>query len=200
MSLTCFKGPLPDSAVSDMQNLRQFSGEQVAQLSTIIFGCLKEQKELEHFTSQLEDFAKSYRLGLGPLKSIARSILLILNGAQKKNLNAEQLQIDLAALGLDEEKTSYFVHQWNSNLPLLTRIAVERTLAINQLVDMEWKFGVTAANSETEKAGSIFLQLKIAIRRGNHAEPFYIELTLPQFYSFLHEMERAKSNLECLST
>ncbi|CAI9597167.1 unnamed protein product, partial [Staurois parvus] len=49
-----------------------------------------------------------------------------------------------------------------------------RTLSINQLVDMEWKFGVTAASSEVEKAGSIFLQLKMVIRKGSKLEPVYV--------------------------
>ncbi|CAJ0938999.1 unnamed protein product [Ranitomeya imitator] len=44
--------------------------------------------------------------------------------------------------------------------PALMRLAVGRTLGINQLVDMEWKFGVTAASSELEKAGTIFLQVE----------------------------------------
>lgn len=29
--------------------------------------------------------------------------------------------------------------------------------------------------------------------------PCFSELTLPQFYSFLHEMERAKASMECFS-
>ncbi|XP_077862236.1 COMM domain-containing protein 7-like [Saccoglossus kowalevskii] len=70
---------------------------------------------------------------------------------------------------------------------------------INQLVDMEWKFGVTAANSEINKVGNTFLQLKLVVNKGNRTENVYMELTLPQFYSFLHEMEKAKSSLEYFS-
>ena len=71
---------------------------------------------------------------------------------------------------------------------------------INQLVDMEWKFGVTAGTSDMKQAGHSFLQLKLVINKGNNeTEDVCMELTLPQFYSFLHETEKAKSSLELLS-
>ncbi|KAF6284194.1 COMM domain containing 7 [Rhinolophus ferrumequinum] len=58
---------------------------------------------------------------------------------------------------------------------------------------------VTSGSSELEKVGSIFLQLKLVVKKGNQTENLYIELTLPQFYSFLHEMERVRTSMECLS-
>ncbi|KAM3921800.1 COMM domain-containing protein 7 [Leptodactylus fuscus] len=199
MALRCSSSPLPDSVVSDIQNLRQLSKEQVSRLCSEIFSFLKEQKEVDQFTSQLEEFANDNGVSLGPLKSIVKSILIVLNGALKRNLKSEDLQSDLVVLGLDEEKAKLFADKWNSDAAVLKRLAVGRTLSINQLVDMEWKFGVTAASSELEKAGTIFLQLKMVIKKGNQLEPVYVELTLPQFYSFLHEMERAKSGLECFT-
>uniref|UniRef100_A0AAX7VVL0 Nucleolar protein 4-like b n=1 Tax=Astatotilapia calliptera TaxID=8154 RepID=A0AAX7VVL0_ASTCA len=81
----------------------------------------------------------------------------------------------------------------------LTRLAVRQTLMVNQLVDMEWKFGVTVGTSEIQKLGTVFLQLKLVVRKGNSTENVYMELTLPQFYNFLHEMERAKASMECFS-
>ncbi|KAM9296980.1 COMM domain-containing protein 7 [Gastrophryne carolinensis] len=199
MALRCSAVPLPDSVTADMQNLRQLSGEQASGLCSIIFSFLKEQKEVDQFSVQLEDFARDNGVSLGPLKNIMRSLLLVLNGALKKNLKQEELRADLLMLGLDEEKAGYFADQWSRDAAVLTRLAVGRTLSINQLVDMEWKFGVTAASSELEKAGSIFLQLKMVVKKGNKLEPVFVELTLPQFYSFLHEMERAKSSLECFT-
>ncbi|CAN2391482.1 NF-kappaB binding, partial [Pristimantis euphronides] len=173
--------------------------QQVSRLCSVIFSFLREQKEVDHFTSQLEDFAKDNGISLGPLKGMVRSVLLVLNGALRRNLKSEDLQSDLVVLGLDEEKARLFADKWSSDAAVLTRLAVGRTLSINQLVDMEWKFGVTAASSELEKAGTIFLQLKMVIKKGNQLEPVYVELTLPQFYSFLHEMERAKSSLDCFT-
>ncbi|XP_075624713.1 COMM domain-containing protein 7 isoform X2 [Balearica regulorum gibbericeps] len=194
------RDPVPEAVSGDMHNLNQLSAQQFSALTEILFRFLIEPKEqVERFLTQLSDFATMNKISLGPLKNIVKSILLVPNGALKRNLSSEQVRADFIALGLSEEKASYFAEQWKVNSPTLTRLAVGQTLMINQLVDMEWKFGVTAGSSELEKVGSIFLQLKLVIKKGSQMENVYIELTLPQFYSFLHEMERVKTSLESFS-
>lgn len=70
----------------------------------------------------------------------------------------------------------------------------------NRLIDISWKFGVTAATSELNKVGNTFLQMHITLDKGNgQTESVYLELSLAHFYSFLHEMERAKASLENLT-
>ncbi|XP_075756939.1 COMM domain-containing protein 7 [Pelodiscus sinensis] len=182
-----------------LQNLNQLRAEQFSALTDVVFRFLTEPKEVERFLTQLSEFATMNEISLGPLKNIVKSILVIPNGALKKNLSSEQVRADFIALGLSEEKASYFAEQWKLNSPTLTRLAVGQTLMINQLIDMEWKFGVTAGSSELEKVGSIFLQLKLMVKKGGQVEHVYVELTLPQFYSFLHEMERIKTSLEYFS-
>uniref|UniRef100_A0A4W5QBV2 COMM domain containing 7 n=1 Tax=Hucho hucho TaxID=62062 RepID=A0A4W5QBV2_9TELE len=78
-----------------------------------------------------------------------------------------------------------------SHYPVLSRLAVGQTLMVNQLVDMEWKFG--------GKTNNLRIELKLVIRKGNSTENVYMELTLPQFYNFLHEMERNKASMDCFS-
>ncbi|XP_015281659.1 PREDICTED: COMM domain-containing protein 7, partial [Gekko japonicus] len=175
------------------------SSQQFSSLTEVIFQFLGEPKEVERFLAQLTDFAALNKISLGPLKNIAKSLLLVPTNALKRSLSAEQVAADLIALGLSEEKAAYFEEQWKEHSPALLRLAMGNTLMVNQLIDMEWKFGVTAGSSEMEKGGSIFLQLKLVVKKGNQTEPVYLELTLPQFYSFLHEMERVKTSLECLS-
>uniref|UniRef100_A0A8C9PDW1 COMM domain-containing protein n=1 Tax=Spermophilus dauricus TaxID=99837 RepID=A0A8C9PDW1_SPEDA len=128
-----------------------------------------------------------------------KSLLLVPNGALKRSLTAEQVQAGFLTLGLSEEKATYFYEKGKQNAPTLAQWALGQTLMINQLIDMEWKFGVTSGSSELEKAGSTFLQLKLVVKKGNQTENVYLELTLPQFYSFLHEMEGARTSMECLS-
>ncbi|XP_008046358.2 COMM domain-containing protein 7, partial [Carlito syrichta] len=120
-------------------------------------------------------------------------------GALKRSLTAEQVRADFITLGLSEEKATYFAEKWKQNAPSLARWAIGQTLMINQLIDMEWTFGVTSGSSELEKVGSIFLQLKLVVKKGNQTEHLHLELTLPQFYNFLHEMERVRASMECLS-
>ncbi|XP_058847020.1 COMM domain-containing protein 7-like isoform X3 [Acipenser ruthenus] len=175
------KEALRDSVSTDIQNLNKLS------------------EETDRFLSQLNEFASENGMSPGPLKNLVKSVLLVPNGALKRNLTAEQVKADLITLGLNEDKASHFADQWKVHYPALSRLAVEQTLMVNQLVDMEWKFGVTAGSSELHKVGSIFLQLKLVVRKGNATENIFMELTLPQFYSFLHEMERAKASLDCFS-
>ena len=69
---------------------------------------------------------------------------------------------------------------------------------LRRLVDLEWKFGVTAASSESGAGtvGRTFLQLELVLDApGGGLERVYLELTLNQFYEFLAHMERAKAAL-----
>ncbi|XP_027723579.1 COMM domain-containing protein 7 [Vombatus ursinus] len=191
------RDPIPESAGSDMLHLNQLGAEQFAMLTEVIFYFLVQPKEVETFLSKLSDFAATNQISLGPLKNIVKSLLLVPNGALKKNMTAEQVRADFITLGLSEEKATYFSEKWKQKSPTLARWAVGQTLMINQLIDMEWKFGVTSGSSELQKVGSIFLQLKLVVKKGNQTENVYIELTLPQFYNFLSEMERVRASMEC---
>lgn len=99
---------------------------------------------------------------------------------------------DLLHLGLSEEKADWLCSQWKANLIPLSRIAAGQTLTVNQLVDMEWRFGgrtmllidilhahvhvhahaVTATNSDMQKVGNTFLQLKLVLDKGVGTEVF----------------------------
>ncbi|KAG5281845.1 hypothetical protein AALO_G00049420 [Alosa alosa] len=193
------KDPLTEAVTTDFQNLNKFSEQQFASLTEILYQFLLEPKETDKFLTQLNKFAGENGMSAGPLRSLMKSVLLLPHGALKKNLTAEQVKEDLLNLGVDEDKAVHFSNQWKVHYAVLSRVAVGQTLMVNQLVDMEWKFGVTVGTSEIQKTGNIFLQLKLIIRKGNSTENIYMELTLPQFYNFLHEMERAKAAMDCFS-
>ncbi|XP_006807490.1 COMM domain-containing protein 7 [Neolamprologus brichardi] len=199
MQLHFTKDVLPDSVGTDFQNLNKLNEQQFHRLIEILFQFLLEPKETERFMQQLTEFAGEHGMSAGPLRNLMKSVLLVPQGALKKNLTGEQIKDDLLTLGLSEEKSAHFSLQWAEHYAALTRLAVGQTLMVNQLVDMEWKFGVTVGTSEIQKLGTVFLQLKLVVRKGNSTENVYMELTLPQFYNFLHEMERAKASMECFS-
>lgn len=173
--------------------------QQFQRLIGILFQFLLEPKETQGFMQQLTEFAGEHGMSAGPLRNLMKSVLLVPQGALKKNLTADQIKEDLLTLGLNGEKAAHFSQQWGEHYAALTRLALGQTLMVNQLVDMEWKFGVTVGTSEIQKVGTVFLQLKLVVRKGNSTENVYMELTLPQFYNFLHEMERAKASMDCFS-
>ncbi|ELT88652.1 hypothetical protein CAPTEDRAFT_226635 [Capitella teleta] len=188
---------------------------QYKQIVTFVFSLLTDPGKTIKVLEQVEEFAQEHGISSSPLKSVIKNFVLIPSGrevqhnkfnfdylfcfsiaALKNNLTSEQIQADFTALGLSAEKADYFRAQWRDNQASLSKSALAQTLMVNQLVNMEWKFGVTASSSEVNKLGSTFLQLKLVINKGNKVENMYMELTLPQFYSFLHEMEKAKASLE----
>ncbi|XP_011815188.1 PREDICTED: COMM domain-containing protein 7 isoform X1 [Colobus angolensis palliatus] len=172
--LHCTEDPVPETVGCDMQQLNQLGAQQFSALTEVLFHFLTEPKEVERFLAQLSEFATTNRISLGSLRSIVKSLLLVPNGALKKSLTAKQVQADFITLGLSEEKATYFSEKWKQNAPTLARWAIGQTLMINQLIDMEWKFGVTSGSSELEKVGSIFLQLKLVVKKGNQTENVYI--------------------------
>ncbi|XP_075867145.1 COMM domain-containing protein 7 isoform X5 [Microcebus murinus] len=180
--LHCTQDPVPEAVGGDMQQLNQLGAQQFSALTEVLFHFLTEPKEVkafcdevERFLAQLSEFATTNQISLGPLRSIVKSLLLVPNGALKKGLTAEQVQADFITLGLSEEKATYFSEKWKQNAPTLARWAIGQTLMINQLIDMEWKFGVTSGSSELEKVGNIFLQLKLVVKKGNQTENLYID-------------------------
>jgi hypothetical protein len=149
--------------------------------------------------AQLETFANELGVNPGALKNILRSLLTFFKAALRKNLSATFVREDLEQLGLAAEKASHISSEWKSNLVALLRATMGQTLTVNRLVDMDWRFGVTAASSDEKKVGTTFLQVKFTLDRGTETEDVFMELTLQQFYQFLHEMEKAKTSLEIMS-
>ncbi|XP_034027571.1 COMM domain-containing protein 7 isoform X2 [Thalassophryne amazonica] len=150
MQLHFTKDVLPDSVSSDFQNLNKFSEQQFLCLIEILFQFLLEPKEAERFVQQLSEFAGKNGMSGGPLKNLMKSILLVPQGALKKNLTPEQLKDDLVILGLNEDKAAHFAQQWAVHCVALSRRAVRQTLMVNQLLDLEWKFGAKTGDQKGE--------------------------------------------------
>ena len=71
---------------------------------------------------------------------------------------------------------------------------------MNELVDMRWKFGVTASSSEVGRIGTPFVQLSLTMDLGQGQQSdVVLELSLPQFYEFLSDMEKAQAYVKSLA-
>eukprot|EP00794_Sanderia_malayensis_P017465 gene17465-19212_t len=168
-------------------------------LNNTVFDFLITSKDPDILVGKLQDLSSEVGLSLGALKIGVRTELAILKAAGKHGTTAKNLQEDFELLGLQPEKAGLISEKWTSNYLAICRSMVGQTFMINQLLDMEWKFGVTAASSEMKKVGNSFLQLKLVVSKGSDSmEEIFMEMSLQQFYTFLHEMERAKANLDLL--
>eukprot|EP00057_Strongylocentrotus_purpuratus_P025879 XP_011680353.1 PREDICTED: COMM domain-containing protein 7 isoform X4 [Strongylocentrotus purpuratus] len=172
---------------------------QFSKLVAVVISFLLEPNKSSKLLGQLDEFADEQGVSGPALRNVVKSLLAVPYSAVRKNLSPSDLKEDFVNLGLSEEKAGYVSNEWKCNLVGLSRSAVGQTLTVNQLVDMEWKFGVTAASSELQQVGSTFIQMKLVVNKGNKTENVYMELSVPEFYSFLHEMEKAKASLEYFS-
>lgn len=59
-------------------------------------------------------------------------------------------------------------------------------------------FSVTAASNDSDNVAKSFLQLKLCLDNGDKIKNIFTEMTIGQFYKFLHDLENAKCNLDLL--
>ena len=83
---------------------------------------------------------------------------------------------------------------WKARSVSVATSLLSKALSNNQLVDMDWVFGVTAASDDCDHVGKTFLQLKLVLESsgGGGRRTVVMELSLDQFYQFLASMEKCK--------
>ncbi|XP_011693625.1 PREDICTED: COMM domain-containing protein 7-like isoform X2 [Wasmannia auropunctata] len=57
---------------------------------------------------------------------------------------------------------------------------------------------VTAASNDSDNVAKSFLQLKLCLEDEGKVKNIFTEMTIGQFYKFLHDLEKAKCNLDLL--
>ena len=61
-----------------------------------------------------------------------------------------------------------------------------------QLLNMDYKFGITTQDSMLQSNGRCLVNLKLdLLDEDNQRKSIYVELTLNEFYTFFHELKRA---------
>merc|ERR1711942_131937 len=186
--------------MASVAKLNKFEDEAVLkELLNIVLDLSKSGKS--NGQNEIADFAKTQGISnVGALKTLVGELKPIPINAVKKNVAAEQFKVDLMADGLLEAQANVFMQLYETRLPELRTSAIESTLSVNQLIDLQWKFGVTAASSDIQLVGNTFLQMKWTVKgEDGKLETICMELSLPQFYKFLHEMEKAKASMEMLA-
>eukprot|EP00043_Microstomoeca_roanoka_P025898 m.10226 g.10226 ORF g.10226 m.10226 type:complete len:188 (-) comp5951_c0_seq1:112-675(-) len=153
----------------------------------------------DELVAKIDAFAETHDVNKKVAQASFRGWLSYFRHAQRTNTNVKTFFDELMRIGFAKGKAQYVAKKFKANEQALTRTLIGNTFVINEIVDMQWKFGVTAGSSEFRHTGESFLQLKLILQRGTQREEAYIELSLPQFYDFLKQMETAKSCLEALS-
>lgn len=115
--------------------------------------------------------------------------------------------------GLESAKAVILSDTWRTRLLSVGDSLIDKTLRVNRLVSMLWRFGVTAANQKSDRVGTCFLQLKLVLDTSNSGgrqqggkqlvkgggrskQTVLVEVSLPLFYKFLEAMTRAVQLLD----
>ncbi|KAI6653524.1 COMM domain-containing protein 7 [Oopsacas minuta] len=188
-------GLVDDNFTTAFINLNRLEVDSFSEFLELILVFLSSPKEAQQFISKLEKYAGSLNIPFSAIQLIAKAVLLFFRGCLQKSLSITQIAEDLSNLGLNEDKTRRLTQNWSHSFGIISNVNQQRVLTIHQLTDLEWRFGVTTGNSLASRVGKIFLQMKFKIFTG---EIISIEMSIEQFYSFLHEMEKARASIEYL--
>ena len=186
---------LDTQLASDLVLLNNFSIGQLGDFFSLVVSWVLAPKDSD-IKADVGVFAQDQGLAGATVKGSLRGVLLLVRGALKRNVTPQQLKGDLVAVGLDTDHAETLETIWRANYLDLARSATVQTMEIKSLVNMEWKFGVTASSDELDTLGSTFLHMKFTLSSGKKTEPCHVEMSLPQFYDFLARMEQAKSEMD----
>merc|ERR1712166_120473 len=132
-------------------------------------------------------------------KAATKAVISALSFAARCSFSAIQLRDEATAQGVSAIRAEALAVKYQDNLRMISDSMMSQTLQANQVVDLQWSFGVTASNSEMNKVATSFIHLKLVLDKGNgELEHVPMELSISQFYSFLQEMEKAKSIIDFL--
>ena len=130
-----------------------------------------------------------------------RLLLEVLNGAIKHGCTSEDVAADLAALGAGDVAARLAAEEWEGRGQDLAHRTATSAVTTSRLVDMSWSFGVSVATDEVAPVGETFLQLRLVLATGGGGrDNVYMELTLPQFYELLAQLQRAKAIMDFLAS
>ena len=133
-----------------------------------------------------------------PPAAAAQCALAVFREAARRGLTADQLEAELCSAGLSEALSAAAGRSWSLLGAEAHRALSASAIDASRLVDAEWTFGVTASSSEHAAVGTTYVQLRLAVAGASGLEYEHMELSLPRFYEFVHDLERAKAQLDLI--
>lgn len=148
-----------------------------------------------------DDIAARFGAKTRPFRGALRTLVLLWQGSVRHGLSPQHFSDDLARLGIRGEAAAVFDEAWRCDGPaLVTAQSSRASIPRCAILDASWRFGVTIATDDVQSAGATYVQLRLSIAAPDSAgHDEHIELSLPQFYSMLSALERAKSYVAFLS-
>jgi hypothetical protein len=170
-----------------------------------------------NLTDQLSDYASATGLALLDLQNASKVLMVVYQRAMVENWTETQFSDMLGSLGVASEIIQIIIKNWSKKSNSLILSVGDRTIATNDLVDMDWSFGVTSASSDSHHVGKTYLQMRLTIKKDSNSNKnnndtdahvdtdsgtcdIFLELTIEEFYHFLAQLEACKSCIDVLSS
>jgi hypothetical protein len=131
---------LDQQLAADVQNLNAFSAKQLEAFVGLAVSFLTQAGGSDAH-EQLAAFTAEHRVNRKAVDSCLRALLYFFAAALKESRSQAQVRQDLAKLGMDEERAALVASVFEKNMASMSASLIGRTLSVNELVDMEWKFG-----------------------------------------------------------
>lgn len=195
MSLKFLSGsPLDAQLQSSFANLSTLSAEQITELAAL---CLQSiSSPGDHIEEKAREFGQANRINFKTLDPLINSFTYFFAEAVKRSMKHTEVLDDLVSLAFEYPAAQSIANVYREHFATLSFAALDATLKVSNLVDMEWKFGVTAGTSDLTETGTCFLQLKLVLEKGGKRNNVLMEITLEQFYSFLSSLQKASAALD----
>jgi len=192
--------PPTETFLEDIVSTNNLSAKQYEDLIQLLLNFLDQKYPLGDLNYILKQYSEEHNMEIVPLKRTFKNLLIIAREASRLKLSSGQLFSDLQKLGKTSENASKFCQMWKGQWNKIDSDTGDKHLeTVQKLVDMEWKFGVTASSSEISRVGQCFVQLKFVTKKNaSETDTVFVEMSLSQFYDFLHEMEKAKLKMDSL--
>jgi hypothetical protein len=129
---------------------------------------------------------------------VARLLALALGGATKYGMDGEALGADLLALGFDAARAAAAGAFFSARRVAMAQRAADKATETGVLLDADWRFGVTVSTDDVGRVGSTYVHLRLLVEKQGATEERFLELTVPQFYTLLGGLEKAKSYVDVL--
>lgn len=136
----------------DLSSLQKLSVGQLEGLMSLIVGFLVDAKG-GGFQEKLGEYAEAHELGSSSLKSMVRASLLFLQRGVRAGWAQSQVIEASSLMGLNDEVAEVIGRCWAERSSELTSALLSKIVSANQLMDVDWSFGVTAASDDSDQVG-----------------------------------------------
>ena len=134
----------------DLNLLTNLTNKQLNELINCIIHFLIDTKGTE-LQDKLSVFSETYGIGGSPLKTMVRSSLLFLQRGVRGGWLTDQMRSACEGMGLNAECSEVIASCWDQHSSNLSSSLLSKMVSANQLMDVDWIFGVTAASDDSDQ-------------------------------------------------